>query len=80
MLKAVKVINWKEKEKGLLRVDGRPQWVATIDRFHSDTGIFVADGKGGLITTTANGHGVKVYPVAGMGTTAEEALRNGYAP
>lgn len=79
MLKAVKVINWKEKEKGLLALDGQPQWVATTDRFHSNTGIFVADGKGGLITTTANGQGVKVYPVAGMGATAEEALHNGYA-
>lgn len=80
MLKAVKVTTWKEKEKGLLKVDGKPQWVATTDRFHSDTGIFVADGKGGLITTTANGNGVKVYPIAGMGATAEEALRNGNAP
>lgn len=79
-LRAVRCVEWREAQPGALALDGKPTWVATHYRFNSKYGIFIADGKGGVIMTKEKGDGYSTLPIAGVGKTAQEALRAGKAP
>lgn len=79
-LRAVRCVEWREEVPGALEQDGKPLWVATHHRFLSRFGVFVADGKGGTITTAEKGDGYNCLPVAGTGKTAHEALTSGKRP
>jgi hypothetical protein len=79
-LRAVRCVEWRETQPGAFILDGKPLWVATHYRFNSKYGIFLADGKGGMIMTKEKGEGYNQLPIAGAGKTAKEALRAGEAP